>query len=311
MFIANNNNCWFTNVGEAFIDLGVKSFVNKIIKHNEFSNIHFGAISNMSQYYLSQLCKTEFDESLIKDFTNSVLYPDVYILPGMYASVDFLESGGTYRFAKNVVANGGKIVFLGLGGARYDRTEYEHTIKIFRELDPLCVITRDKKTYDIYKDWCECKRGIDCAFWITEDFNPIDIRHKYYEVSTFNRSDEPQELSNKIGLIHPWHFQYDLSSCKTRYLSKENLFISDDPYSYITLYANAGKCYTDMVHATIICLEYSTPVKYWRFDDRRDAFESLECLNIDSDGFMTLDIKDLEDIKKNIELYFIKKLKDC
>lgn len=32
MYICSNNNCWFTNIGEAFIDLGVKAIVHNLAK---------------------------------------------------------------------------------------------------------------------------------------------------------------------------------------------------------------------------------------------------------------------------------------
>ena len=34
MYVVNNNNCWFTNVGEAFIDIGVKSIINNKYKNS-------------------------------------------------------------------------------------------------------------------------------------------------------------------------------------------------------------------------------------------------------------------------------------
>lgn len=108
--------------------------------------------------------------------------------------------------------------------------------------------------------------------------------------------------------MHPWHFQYTLDESKTRYLSKNNLFVSDSPYEYLTLYANADKVYTDMVHATIPSLVYGTPVKYYKIDDRRNAFESLDYIHKDEYGFLTIDKNLLLIEKKQIENYVLNKI---
>lgn len=62
----------------------------------------------------------------------------------------------------------------------------------------------------------------------------------------------------------------------------ETIMISDTPYDYLTLYANANHVYTDLVHATIVSLMYGTPVKYWENGKRFKAFYALE--NLSTDG---------------------------
>ena len=175
-------------------------------------------------------------------------------------------------------------------------------------LRPLLIVTRDKKTYDLYSDYFECKKGLDCAFWLDDEYNPVGLRHEKYIVSTFNRSDEPVELPDREKYVHPWHFQYALDERKTRYLSKSNLFVSDSPYEYLTLYANADRVYTDMVHATIPSLVYGTLVKYYQIDDRRDAFESLSYIHKDSENFLAIDRKLLTVEKRRIENYVLRKI---
>ena len=173
-------------------------------------------------------------------------------------------------------------------------------------LKPLFVVTRDQATYDLYKDYFECKKGLDCAFWLNQDFQPNGIKHIDYDISTFNRSDEPDDIALKDIIIRPWHMPYNLNPTKTRYLSKSNLFVSDSPYEYLTLYANASHVYTDLVHATIPCLLYNTPVKYWYVDKRSNAFESIKYLWKDENGFMFLDHKELYLEKIEIEKYIKK-----
>lgn len=302
MNICVNNNCWFTNVGEAFIDLGLKAIIKNISKNND---IHYSSVSPMTKYYLPNIAK----EHAI--FNGNLYKPDLFLLAGMYATKEtFMEKSiwETYETAKRIVANGGKVGFVGLGGMYYDKKERDEVLKGLDKLQPLFIITRDRKTYDLYKDYFECKKGLDCAFWLKDDYDPRGLKCIEYEVSTFNRSYEPDEIASIEGMIHPWHMQFFLDDKKTCYLAKKNLFVSDGPYEYLTLYANAKKVYTDLVHATIPCLVYETPVKYWTIDDRRGAFESIDYISKDEEGFLYINQKKLEEEKREIELYIETKI---
>ena len=63
MYIANANNCWFTNVGEGFIDIGVQNLFINLKKRK--ADIRYGVMSSMTQFYLSMLYSKKqenFDE---------------------------------------------------------------------------------------------------------------------------------------------------------------------------------------------------------------------------------------------------------
>lgn len=303
MYICSNNNCWFTNVGEAFIDLGIKSIVSNITKKN--GEIHYACVSPMSSIYLPKSVGG-------RAFRNEDFFePDVLLLAGMYATSEVFKDDGTsitYEYTKKLRKKGKQVAFIGVGGETYTEKEKDDVLRGMELLKPLFIVTRDKKTYDLYSDYFECQKGLDCAFWLNDEYNPVGLWHKNYIVSTFNRSDEPLELEDKEKYVHPWHFQYTLNEKKTRYLSKNNLFISDSPYEYLTLYANADKVYTDMVHATIPSLVYETPVKYYQIDDRRNAFESLSYIHEDGEGFLYIDKKLLTIEKRQIENYVLSKI---
>lgn len=303
MYICSNNNSWFTNVGEAFIDLGVKAIVHNLEKKN--AAIHYACVSSMSSTYLPKSVGGRV-------FKNSNFYePDVLFLAGMYATSGVFTDDGTsiaYEYAKELRKKGKQVAFIGVGGKTYTDKERDDVLRGMKLLNPLFIVTRDKKTYDLYSNYFECRKGLDCAFWLNDEYNPVGLEHKNYIVSTFNRSDEPLELTEREYYVHPWHFQYTLDESKTRYLSKNNLFVSDSPYEYLTLYANADKVYTDMVHATIPSLVYGTPVKYYKIDDRRNAFESLDYIHKDEYGFLTIDKNLLLIEKKQIENYVLNKI---
>ena len=257
----------------------------------------------MSQYYIGQIsnyCENKNGGNIFNP--TDWFTPNIFLMAGMFGTKEFTESYSLHM-ARNVIKQGGRIAFLGFGAGVYDLEERDAVLNVLKELNPLFIVTRDNKTYELYKDYIECINGLDCAFWINQDFTPQEASTKSYTVSTFNRSDEPEDIANMKNVVHPWHMQYLLDEKKTRYLKKSNLMISDNPYDYITLYANADRTYTDLVHATIACLVYGTPVKYYQIDNRRDAFESLEYLTYDSARFMTLNQKKLYKEKLKIEKY--------
>ena len=76
--------------------------------------------------------------------------------------------------------------------------------------------------------------------------------------------------------------------------------VSDTPYDYLTLYANARMVYTDLVHATIVSLMYGTPVRYYYVDERSQAFYSLKGLK-ETNHILTIDQEVLAARRKEIE----------
>lgn len=103
MYIAHDFNCWFTNVVEAFIDIGVKSIINKLMQKD--TTIKYGSVSAMSNMYIGAADKNAIQRTFkARDYFR----PDLYVLPGMFASKEFADSkGGTRRIAQSIVENGG------------------------------------------------------------------------------------------------------------------------------------------------------------------------------------------------------------
>lgn len=305
------NNCWFTNVGEAFIDIGGMELMKKI-----FPDAQFACISAMSNYYTSMV-KTTWQEKISdikKDFRklkrkqetadlrvaqmDNMLYADYVVLPGMVATCGYLEAKSR-RMIDNLRSQGCKVIFLGMGGFDYEGEEVYAFSKYLQDIKPELVVTRDMATYNNYKDVANCISGIDCAFWTKDVFNPKGFKRSLYDVVTFNRTEEPEMFSGWDNpVIRPWHMQYDYK--KDNY--RDNILISDTPYDYLTVYANANKVYTDLVHATIVSLMYGTPVKFWYVDKRSLAFDALENLKTGADGFMSVSEESLAEQKKRILL---------
>lgn len=304
------NNCWMTNIGEAFIDIGACKLLNNIPGINVIAN------SSMTEWYLQDFKRRVNTGSLynkISGITKNKINlsncfklqdyykPDYFILAGMFAS-EQLEKAETFEILNTFRERGTEIIFLGLGGEHYNDSEREFFSRLLERLSPKLVTTRDRKTYEAYKDVSECYDGIDCALWSREVYDPTAFPCAEYSCVTFNRLEEPSlaelNLENTSEVIRPIHSLYGTSPY-SRCLAKDRIFLSDSPVDYLTLYANAKAVYTDMVHATLVSLMYETPVKYFYFDHRSEVIYSLPIC--ETDGFLYLDMNKLTNKKLETE----------
>jgi hypothetical protein len=298
------NNCWFTNVGEAFIDIGAMELIKQT-----FNDVKIANISDMSNYYAPRVAlKTESLKSKLlrkilclkpKDLDHyqnlSIydmgrdFYADYVVLAGMFATKDFLVSPG-YKMIKNLVDEGSKLILLGIGGLDYSEDEITSFRKFLYETNPVILTTRDRNTYEAYKDYAPCVSAIDCAFWVKDVFDPRGFSKHDYDVVSFCRIKEPIEFKSYSHLIvRPYHFQYDFNIKSFR----KELLLSDTPFDYLTVYANAKRVFTDLVHGAIISLEFGVPVKYYDKSKRANAFYAIDSLKETDDGFIELDEGDL------------------
>ncbi len=205
----------------------------------------------------------------MSDYLNA----DYVILPGMVGTIDFLNAPSR-KMVDKLVEKGCRPVFLGLGGEKYDENEVEALKRYFELIKPALITTRDDEIYKYYKDVVPCVKAIDCAFWTVDKFDPRGFVDHVYDVVTFNRMPEPECFKDYKNVVRPWHMQYQFR----KEYSSETIMISDTPYDYLTVYANANRVYTDLVHATIISLMYGTLVKYWENGNRYKAFYALDDL---------------------------------
>ncbi len=300
------NNCWFTNVGEAFIDIGGMELTRKMFPH---ANVC--CFSDMSWYYSVNVQHDDkcnnLDEKARNLFFNAADFfvADYVVVPGMCATEDAINKWPMGKMIKSFSDNGSKIIFLGTGGFYYNEREISAFSKYLDDIDLGFIVTRDSLAYEAYEKHYPCIRGIDCAFWVENVFNPKGFMKNEYDVVTFNRSPEPEMFQNWCKpIVRPWHMQF---SYKEENI-KKGVLISDTPYDYLSVYANANRTYTDLVHATIVSLMYGVPVKYWYIDKRSSAFEALENLSV-RDGWMSVDNGLLNVQKENIKQEIIERIR--
>ena len=256
-------------------------------------------LSAMTDYYVRNAPAKKW-LSFRKGQTSTLMHmsdylsADYVVIPGMVGTKEYLNSPAR-RMVDTLVKKGCKAIFLGLGGIDYDKDEIEAISAYFKQIKPAFITTRDNDVYGYYKDIVPCIRGLDCAFWVIDAFDPKGFVNKSYNVVTFNRMTEPVEFKDMHNVIRPWHMQYAFR----KEMGDPSVMISDTPYDYLTLYANADKVYTDLVHATITSLMYGTPVKFYKNGTRWRAFEALDDLKSE-DGWLSVDKTSLESQKEKI-----------
>ncbi len=286
------DNCWFTNVGEAFIDIGAINLLSKMFPSETIINV-----SKMNWYYIKDLFKYDEPPKLLKMWDYIGGDAKYLVFAGMHAWDQFLASQKEVRVIEECRERGIELIFLGLGQALYTNEETNNFSDFLKRMKPKLVVSRDDVTYKHFKDIVPCIRGIDCAFWISDSYDPSSAKVvKEYDVISYNRSKEPQDIFSLIkrDYVRAWHFQYSVKKSNI----KDNTLLSDSPYDYLTLYANATDVYTDLVHATIPSLQYGKHVFFEGVDNRAVAIEALENLKKDERGMLYIEKADLE-IQKN------------
>lgn len=295
MRILYYNNSWFTNIGEAFIDIGAMQLLHKIFPECQLINV-----SNQNRGYTEMVCKREkIDNPYEQDTETFRMFEyydgDYFVMSGMFIADEFLQTPWSEEIIK-LAERGVKVIFLGMGQALYSEEETENFKRYLDKIRPVLFVSRDDVTYDNFKDCCPALKGLDCAFWVKDIYDPRGASYKPYNVVTYNRSPEPENLKQLDNVIRAFHMGWYL---KPKHL-KDNLLISDIPYDYLTLYANADRVYTDLVHATISALQYERYVKFERVDKRGYAIDALENTLVNEEGFLYINETDLENQKRSI-----------
>lgn len=301
MSILYYDNCSFTNVGQAFINIGAKQIINTIFPGEQIINV-----SRMNTYYIDKTISHIFDKTCPPQKIGKHLQMWNYVgedakclvLSGLLvADLSLVENGD---FMRNIRKRGIPIIFLGLGQAYYTKDETENFLRFLSEIEPFLIVSRDKAVYENFKNYFYTIDGIDSAFWCKDGYDPSSCSSvKKYDMVSYNRTPEPTDLQTVNEIVRAYHFQYGF---RKKHI-KDNLLISDSPYDYMTMYACCENVYTDLVHATIISLQYGKHVRFDRTDNRGLAVDALDELKKDEKGMLYIDSKDLENQKhKVIEL---------
>lgn len=274
--------CWPTNIGNAFIDLGSIQTL-KI------------AAPDANIFMASELQIVLFE---IKKQKNNALNLAQYIdcdyvaVSGMTCCDEFIKNEGP--ILRELKKRGVKIIFNGCGQENYTEKETDNFKKFLKEIHPEIFISRDSITYKNLAGTAKNSfDGIDCAFWLPEAYTTPSLLVEDYIVKNFDTKKSPKiETDKKIFNAH-----HQLIPDIPRYhiKDKENL-ISDVPYDYLTLYANAEETYSDRVHACIATLIYGKKARLYSPTPRAYLFEKTGVGEI-REKLVKLDQNYIEELK--------------
>jgi len=281
---------WTTNIGNAFIDLGSMACLNQAaLKADIKANVHitstFGRwiFSYMSRGIKRYISKRPGETKNVFDLS-SYAEIDYVVQWGAFLSRHWFQLYGEIlsKLSKKgikIIINGG-----GIGENAYSEEEIEKTRECLMKLNPYVFISRDRMTFDSFKDLAEHSyNGIDCAFWVSDAYIPLKLDMPEYIVLNFDKQPEPEGLSaDKSRLIvrthhATWHnfpfSQYFIM--KKSYYDRRNTLISELPYDYLNLYANASVIYSDRVHACVAALSYGNSARLFGSPSRAVLFEKI------------------------------------
>ena len=288
--ILQNGGGWSTNIGNAFIDFGCMACLSEAaIKADIKADVHLTSVlgrwifyhvsRGIKGYILKRPGKT-------KNVFNLQNYAKVdYVVQwGAFLSKHWFQLHGDIllRFSKKgtkIIINGG-----GMGEKAHSEEEIEETRKYLQKLRPYVLISRDRETFEHFKDLAENSyNGIDCAFWVSGAYVPLKLDLPEYVILNFDKQPEPQELNIDGGKLiirthHTIWYNFSISQyikMKKNYYERENTMISEIPYDYLNLYANTTATYSDRVHACVATLAYGNPARLFGNPSRAPLFERI------------------------------------
>jgi hypothetical protein len=176
--------CWPTNIGNAFVNHGAIKALKQACGSAAIIH-HFGGMSS----YLFNIHGQDGHTLLLGHWTNF----DYVVTGGMTQCVEHCEAA-----AKNLgtfIENGAKLIIAGGGGYHYDTNEVQAVREWMQRLPVAIFISRDRHSFENYADLAEHSYdGIDNAFFISEDFEPLPFNHRDFVVLNFDTLEEPDVI---------------------------------------------------------------------------------------------------------------------
>lgn len=293
---------WPTNIGNAFIDLGAMSILRAAAPNAQIS-----FASEMPRWFFGQSatrpCGAHNQSNMDKALDiASVTDCDLVVIAGMAMCEEFVRVNGPSLLTLS--HRGVPVLLLGTGGLTYSEKEITIFNEFLKELKPIGFISRDDWSHETFAATVpNSHKGIDCAFFLPEAYKPFPLLMPAYVVATFDSVREPDlDLCNQ-QLIRAHHECWFIPN---QHFSTNNTLISDIPYDYLTLYANAEEVHTDRVHACVAALAYGRKAKFYHPTPRGSLFSAVGAEEI-RDKLLQLDIHLLEE-KKMVQIKLVKKL---
>lgn len=266
---------WPTNIGNAFIDLGAMALLRSAIPEATFA-----FASEMPRWFFShrQQGRLRFGRRAHESRVNNALDVaaltecDLVVFAGMAMCEEFIEVNGPPVLTLS--QRGVPILLLGTGGASYSPAERTRFADFLRQVRPIGFVSRDDDSYELFADMApRVYRGIDCAFFLPEAYTPFSLHLQPFVVAAFDATQEPVlDLKGRL-LVRTHHDCW--GPIPARYSARERTLISDIPYDYLTLYANAEEVHSDRVHACVAALAYGRKARLYHPTPRGSLFDAV------------------------------------
>ena len=285
-----------TNIGNAFYEIGAGYALKKSLG----GEAQVILSSNKPDIYWSRLLK---NKAAAFDYSDTYL-ADYVVIMGPTLSLHYLDMWK--ETFKRFSANGTRVVLMSAGANRYDDREYSEVSRFLEEHKLYALLSRDSATYELYKDMFEHSYdGICCALYSCDyapayrtDMEPyvifnfdnciepsftasdngdIVIGGRSYEMRRhrFVRGHQPDRLESGEKIIRTIHTV--MPGAINRRNNGGNQYLSDVPYDYLNLYANATAVITNRVHAAVASVSYGTPVHLTNSSPRGNILKRVKC----------------------------------
>ncbi len=306
-----------TNIGNAFYELGAQYVLNKALG----SDARVIMSSNKLDIYWSNVLGNRG----VFDYTSGYSADYVVILGPLMSAYYLNMWEDTFR---RLSESGTKIIFMSAGANDYDEKEYNEVARILEKHNLYALLTRDTETYSTYKDFFKHSYdGICCALYCNEYAPKYNLDIPEYVILNFDNCREPAIVCDNKGSLRigednyvikensrlKKHFPDRLAGGELiirtvhsvvgdgfkRILKGGNYYLSDVPYDYLNLYANATAVITNRVHAAVASVSYGTPVYLTNKTPRGSILKRVGC----EDVYKTLFVSDQEIVRKEKEKY--------
>lgn len=277
---------WPTNIGNAFLDYGVKYLLKEIMPEEYSLNITSNAINWIYSNYGK---KNNFMD------VSSIAKADYFVFAGsMLAENWFKEHENLFN---NLCKNKSPILMIGVSGETYNENETNFVRKYLEKLNIELFISRDEKCFNHYGEIFKSSyNGIDSAFFLNSAFKPLKLNSEEYSIFCFDGMSEPNiRIKEKVVRTHhaPWKvlsnnffskkdlmiFAESLKNSQ-RDLIKKTDMISDLPEDYLNLYANCKNTYSDRIHACVASLAFGNSAKLYSNSNRSFLFDRIRLSKI-------------------------------
>ncbi len=290
---------WSTNIGNAFIDYGIKYILKTAF--NEFEIKYASNTSSFIEYKYTNgkgYKYLPFKKNRYFDIRTHI-DAQYYVLCGALFNINWLKINS--RFIDFLVKEQKRVFIIGGGGGNnYGKKEVDYVKNILDKMNLELFVSRDEQTYSNYKQYAKYTyNGIDCAFFLNDTFEPAKTNLGEYIVSTFDHRKEPKEISNYNNVFRLYHSAWDVARLELLFrkprtiltLPFKNDLISDFPDDYLNLYANCDTTYTDRVHACVATLIFGNKAQYYPDSPRSLLFERVGMESIKKEvGVLDMDL---------------------